>query len=89
MEVRTLVGTCDDALVPPLWETRATGGEAVTCPAFCYAIAKLGPLERRFLINCKATGKHKKHDPDLSELPIRFEGPEGSWALTIKLTRPE
>ena len=57
----------------------------MTCPAVLRVVAGEGFFSKTFLVSCKKDHLKGKHEPDLSQLPLKFAGTRGVWAVSIKV----
>lgn len=57
----------------------------MSCPAVLRVVAGEGFFSKTFLVSCKKNHAKGAHEPDLSQLPLKFGGTAGTWAVKIKV----
>lgn len=57
----------------------------MTCPAVLTVVAGSGWLMKAYQVPCKKEHAKGAHEPDLSSLPLKFEGERGTWVARIRL----
>lgn len=58
----------------------------MTCNAVLRVVASMSVFEKTFLVSCKKPEKHRgAHEPDLFNLPLKFGGTVGVWAVKIRI----